>query len=94
MEVVSKGGKSETILLHYKACQALAAYLKARSPADHDFLLVTKFSTTDIDLWENDPDERAVKRWTAELDRLLARIGPRFARSEACERAAAYVKAC
>jgi len=33
-----------------------------------------------------------VERWAAELDRLMARIGPRFARSEARERAKAYVQ--
>lgn len=33
-----------------------------------------------------------VEGWAAELDGLLERIGPRFARSEARERAAAYVK--
>jgi len=33
-----------------------------------------------------------VENWAAELDRLLARIGARFARSEARERAVASVK--
>jgi site-specific recombinase XerD len=38
-----KGGKVETIPLNYKACQALAAWLKLRPAVDHDGLFVTKY---------------------------------------------------
>lgn len=40
-----KGGKRVSIPLNYKACQALAAYLKQRPKVDHDGLFVTKFRT-------------------------------------------------
>jgi len=33
-----------------------------------------------------------VTAWTAELDRLVARLGPRFVRSEARQRAKAYLQ--
>lgn len=38
-----KGGKIETVSLNYKACQALAAWLKVRPMVDHDGLFGTKF---------------------------------------------------
>ncbi len=43
--VQRKGGKIERIPLNYKACQALAAYLKVRPQVEHDGLFVTKFKT-------------------------------------------------
>ncbi len=45
VRVTRKGGKRESIPLNYKACQALAAYLKHRPNVDHDGLFVTKFKT-------------------------------------------------
>ena len=45
VRVQRKGGKVERIPLNYKACQALAAYLKVRPKVDHDGLFVTKFKT-------------------------------------------------
>ena len=39
--VQRKGGKIERIPLNYKACQALAAYLKVRPTVEHDGLFVT-----------------------------------------------------
>ena len=45
VRVHRKGGKVERIPLNYKACQALAAYLKVRPKVEHDGLFVTKFKT-------------------------------------------------
>ena len=45
VRVQRKGGKVERIPLNYKACQALAAYLKVRPTVEHDGLFVTKFKT-------------------------------------------------
>lgn len=45
VRVHRKGGKIERIPLNYKACQALAAYLKVRPKVDDDGLFVTKFKT-------------------------------------------------
>jgi site-specific recombinase XerD len=45
VRVRRKGGKVDTIPLNYKACQALAAWLKVRPELDHSTLLVTKFNT-------------------------------------------------
>jgi site-specific recombinase XerD len=45
VRVQRKGGKIERIPLNYKACQALAAYLKVRPTVDHDGLFITKFKT-------------------------------------------------
>lgn len=45
VRVKRKGGKVKTIPLNYKACQALAAWLKVRPSVDHDGLFVTKFKT-------------------------------------------------
>jgi site-specific recombinase XerD len=45
VRVHRKGGKIECIPLNYKACQALAAYLKVRPRVDHEGLFVTKFKT-------------------------------------------------
>ncbi len=45
VRVQRKGGKIERIPLNYKACQALAAYLKVRPKVQHDGLFVTKFKT-------------------------------------------------
>ena len=45
VRVQRKGGKIERIPLNYKACQALAAYLKVRPKVDHNGLFVTKFKT-------------------------------------------------
>ena len=45
MRVQRKGGKVERIPLNYKACQALAAYLKVRPKVEHDGLFITKFKT-------------------------------------------------
>ena len=45
VRVKRKGGKESTIPLNYKACQALAAWLKVRPPVDHDGLFITKFKT-------------------------------------------------
>jgi site-specific recombinase XerD len=43
VRVKRKGGKIDTIPLNYKACQALAAWLKVRPKVDHTTLFVTKF---------------------------------------------------
>ncbi len=45
VRVQRKGGKVERIPLNYKACQALAAYLKVRPKVEHDGLFITKFKT-------------------------------------------------
>ncbi len=45
VRVQRKGGKIERIPLNYKACQALAAYLKVRPKVEHDGLFITKFKT-------------------------------------------------
>jgi len=45
VRVRRKGGKIDTIPLNYKACQALAAYLKVRPQVDHSNVFVTKFQT-------------------------------------------------
>ncbi len=45
VRVQRKGGKVERIPLNYKACQALAAYLKVRPHVEHNGLFVTKFKT-------------------------------------------------
>ncbi|HZB95788.1 MAG TPA: tyrosine-type recombinase/integrase [Herpetosiphonaceae bacterium] len=45
VRVRRKGGKLESIPLNYKACQALAAYLKVRPKVDNDALFVTKFKS-------------------------------------------------
>jgi len=45
IRIKRKGGKVETVPLNYKACQALAAWLKVRPPVDHDALFVAKFKT-------------------------------------------------
>jgi integrase/recombinase XerC len=45
VRVRRKGGKVNTIPLNYKACQALAAWLKVRPQVDHGGLFVTKFKT-------------------------------------------------
>jgi len=44
-QVRRKGGKIQMIYLNYKACQALASYLKVRPHVDHNALFVTKFRT-------------------------------------------------
>jgi site-specific recombinase XerC len=51
-----KGGKEATIPLNYKACQALAAWLKVRPKVDHGSIFVTKFHTP--------MSKRAILRWT------------------------------
>ncbi len=43
VRVTRKGGKTDTIPLNYKACQALAAWLQVRPPLEEDALFVTKF---------------------------------------------------
>lgn len=43
VRVKRKGGRVETIPLNYKACKALAAYLKVRPDVGHRGLFVTKF---------------------------------------------------
>jgi site-specific recombinase XerD len=43
--VTRKGGRVDTVPLNYKACQALAAWLKVRPDVDHDALFVSKFKT-------------------------------------------------
>ncbi len=43
VQVRRKGGRIERIPLNYKACQALAAYLKIRPSIDHTGLFVSKF---------------------------------------------------
>jgi len=43
VRVRRKGGKVDTIPLNYKACQALAAWLRVRPQVDHSTLFVTKF---------------------------------------------------
>ena len=45
VRVQRKGGKVERIPLNYKACQALAAYLKVRPKVEHDGLFITKFKS-------------------------------------------------
>jgi site-specific recombinase XerD len=45
VHVQRKGGNVERIPLNYKACQALATYLKVRPKVDHAGLFVTKFKT-------------------------------------------------
>ncbi len=45
VRVQRKGGKIDRIPLNYKACQALAAYLKVRPKVEHDGLFLTKFKT-------------------------------------------------
>lgn len=45
VRVTRKRGKTQTIPLNYKACQAVASYLKVRPPVAHDALFVTKFKT-------------------------------------------------
>ena len=45
VRVLRKGGKVEQILLNYKACHALATYLKVRPKVEHTGLFVTKFKT-------------------------------------------------
>jgi site-specific recombinase XerD len=45
LRVQRKGGKIERIHLNYKACQALAAYLKVRLKVEHDGLFITTFKT-------------------------------------------------
>ena len=43
VRVRRKGGRFETIPLNYKACKAIAAYLKVRPSVPHNGLFVTKF---------------------------------------------------
>jgi site-specific recombinase XerD len=43
VRVRRKGNKTQVIPLNYKACQALAAWLKVRPDVDYDALFVTKF---------------------------------------------------
>ncbi len=45
VQVQRKGGKVDSIPLNYKACQALASYLKVRPTVEHDGLFITKFKT-------------------------------------------------
>jgi site-specific recombinase XerD len=45
VRVHRKGGTIECIPLNYKACQALASYLKVRPKVEHDGLFVTKFKS-------------------------------------------------
>ncbi|HSH82042.1 MAG TPA: tyrosine-type recombinase/integrase [Herpetosiphonaceae bacterium] len=45
VRVQRKGGKVDRTPLNYKACQALAAYLKVRPQVEHNGLFVTKFKT-------------------------------------------------
>ena len=45
VRVKRKGGRVDTIPLNYKACQALAAWLKVRPEVDHSVLFVTKFKS-------------------------------------------------
>lgn len=45
VRVLRKGGRTDSIPLNYKACQALVNYLKVRPAVDHDSLFVTKFKT-------------------------------------------------
>lgn len=40
-----KGGKTQVIPLNYKACQALAAWLRVRPEVGHEALFVTNFET-------------------------------------------------
>jgi site-specific recombinase XerD len=42
--VKRKGGRSEGIVLNYKACQALSSYLKVRPPVPHNYVFVSKFN--------------------------------------------------
>ena len=45
VRVHRKGGKVERIPLNYKACQALAAYLKVRPKVEHNGRFVAKFKS-------------------------------------------------
>jgi site-specific recombinase XerD len=45
VRMTRKRGKSQTIPLNYKACQALKTWLKVRPQVDHPALFVTKFQT-------------------------------------------------
>jgi site-specific recombinase XerD len=45
VRITRKGGKVDTIPLNYKACQALAAWLKVRPAVEYNALLVSKFRT-------------------------------------------------
>jgi site-specific recombinase XerD len=45
VRVLRKRGKTQTIPLNYKACQAIASYLRVRPAVEHDTLFVTKFMT-------------------------------------------------
>ena len=40
-----KGGKQDTVPLNFKACRAIAAYLKVRPKVGHDTIFVSKFKT-------------------------------------------------
>ncbi len=46
MRVRRKGGRVESIPLNYKACQALASYLKVRPKIDEAGLFISKFGTS------------------------------------------------
>lgn len=43
--VVRRGGKVDTVALNYKACQAVATWLKVRPHVEHNALFVSKSST-------------------------------------------------
>jgi integrase/recombinase XerC len=45
VRILRKRGKTQTIPLNYKACQAVASYLRVRPAVAHDTLFVTKFKT-------------------------------------------------
>jgi hypothetical protein len=45
VRILRKRGKTQTIPLNYKACQAVVSYLRVRPRVDHDTLFVTKFKT-------------------------------------------------
>jgi site-specific recombinase XerD len=45
VRILRKRGKTQTIPLNYKACQAVASYLRVRPSVEHDTLFVTKFKT-------------------------------------------------
>lgn len=45
VRILRKRGKTQTIPLNYKACQAIASYLKVRPNVEDDTLFVTKFKT-------------------------------------------------
>lgn len=45
VRILRKQGKTQTIPLNYKACQAIASYLKVRPTVEHDKLFVSKFKT-------------------------------------------------